>query len=169
MGKIESGALTPNLKKLADKDLELDLLVRTPELPVIVDLAAQIPDLRIVLNHVAHVPIDGNPPDPEWVRGIEAIAQHSNTYMKVSALVEMSREQPAPKDPAYYVPTLDAIWNAFGEDRLVYGSNWPVCERAGEYSTVMQIVTEYFKAKGEEASEKYFWENAKAAYKWVER
>ena len=167
--KIKTDAIASKIEKLADRDLELDLLAGADELPEISTLAARIPDLRIVINHVAHVPIDGRAPDPQWVQGMRAAAKHPHVYCKVSGLVERSQDQPAPDDPAYYVPTLDALWEIFGEDRVIYGSNWPVCERSASYATVYRIVAEYVKAKGEEASEKYFWKNAKAAYKWIQR
>lgn len=157
------------VKKLADRDLEVDLLIRTPELDAAAKLAARIPELRIVLNHIAHVPVNGQTPDPDWVSGIRAIAQHPNVFMKGSAFAEMATDQPAPNEVSYYVPTLDVLWDTFGEDRIIYGSNWPVCERAASYETVFHIVSEYFKNKGPEAIEKYFWKNAKTAYKWIER
>ena len=81
----------------------------------------------------------------------------------------MAQSQPAPDDLAYYTPTLDALWEIFGEDRLIYGSNWPVCERAADYETVQRIAMDYFRAKGGTAVEKAFWRNAMAAYKWIER
>ena len=167
--KIKTDAIASKIEKLADRDLELDLLAGADELPEISALATRIPDLRIVINHVAHVPIDGRAPDPQWVQGMQAAAKHPHVYCKVSGLVERSQDQPAPDDPAYYVPTLDALWEIFGEDRVIYGSNWPVCERSAPYATVHRIVAEYVKDKGEEASEKYFWKNAKAAYKWIQR
>ena len=159
----------PNLQLLAENDLELDLLVGVEELPGVDSLGEQIPQLRIVINHIAHVPIDGKEPDPSWVSEMKKAAQNPNIYCKVSGLVERVGVNPAPKDPEYYVPTLDVLWDAFGEDRLFYGSNWPVCEKAGSYSTVQHIVTEYFKSKGEEATEKYFWKNSKDVYKWLDR
>lgn len=157
------------VKKLADRDLEVDLLIRTPELEATSKLAARIPELRIVLNHIVHVPVTGQSPDPAWVTGIRDIAQHPNIFMKGSAFVEMAHDQPAPNEVSYYVPTLNVLWDAFGEDRIIYGSNWPVCERAAPYATVINIVTEYFKTKGDEAVQKYFWKNAKTAYKWIDR
>ena len=93
-------------------------------------------------------------------------AEHLNVYCKMSGLVESAQESPAPDDVGYYTPTLDILWEAFGEDRLVYESNWPVSERFADYATVQRIVTEYFSTKGQEATEKYFWKNAKAAYNW---
>lgn len=161
--------ILPGLQKLAHKDLQLDLMTNAEELPRQLAIPEQIPDLRIVIDHVAHVEITGNAPDPAWVQGMQNIARHPNVYCKVSGMVERAEQQPAPEDPTYYVPTLDALWNAFGEDRLVYGSNWPVCERAASYATVFNIVAEYFNAKGAEATEKFFSKNARAAYKWIDR
>ena len=162
-------ALIPQIQKLADRDLQLDLMTNGKQLPINAVIAEQIPNLRIVIDHVAHVEVTGEAPDPEWVHGIQAIAKHPNVYCKVSGMVERAAQQPAPDDPAYYVPTLDTLWNAFGEDRLVYGSNWLVCERAAPYETVLSIVTHYIETKGPEAMEKFFLKNAKAAYKWIER
>jgi L-fuconolactonase len=157
------------IKELADRDLEMDLLVNPPEMPTVGAIAKTIPDLRIVVNHVAHVLIDGNAPDPEWVVGLNALAAFPNIYMKVSGFVERSKQQPAPADPEYYKPAFDAMWDTFGEDRLVFGSNWPVCGKAAEYGTVFDIANAYFTDKGPTAREKYFVENGRAAYQWVER
>jgi L-fuconolactonase len=157
------------IKALADRDLEMDLLAQPGDLAAVASVAKAIPDLRIVCNHVAHVVIDGNNPDPEWIAGLNAIAPYPNVYMKVSGFVERAATQPAPSDPEYYKPTFDAMWDALGEDRLVYGSNWPVCERAAPYATVFAIADAFFSDKGETAREKYFVENGRGAYKWVER
>jgi L-fuconolactonase len=83
--------------------------------------------------------------------------------------MEQSVVQPAPAEAAFYRPALDAMWDAFGEDRLIYGSNWPVCERAGSLAQAMQIVKAYWSEKGEVAAEKYFWRNAKSVYRFGKR
>jgi predicted TIM-barrel fold metal-dependent hydrolase len=93
-----------------------------------------------------------------------------NVFCKVSALIEQTEESSkkwgsAPRDTDYYKPTLDHCWECFGEDHLVYGSNWPVAEKGGTYADQFKIVSEYFASKGREASEKYFWKNSKAAYR----
>lgn len=75
----------------------------------------------------------------------------------------------APRDTAYYAPILDHCWENFGEERVVYGSNWPVCEKGGSYANQFQIVREYFAAKGPAASERYFWKNAREVYRWPDR
>jgi L-fuconolactonase len=163
-GDIGSGGFLADMEKLADRDLELDVIMGVEEWDGLCGLARELPELRMVVNHVAHVSIDGNPPDPHWAECMYRAAEFPRIYCKVSALVELSKLKPAPAEVEYYEPTLDVLWDAFGEDRLVYGSNWPVCEVGGDYAAVLGIARAYFEAKGEEAAAKYWWRNARAAY-----
>lgn len=165
---LSEKAFLADVQRLADHDLELDINGGPDMLPDIARLAKAIPTLRIVINHVANVRIDGKTPPVEWVTGMEACAASENVFCKVSALVEGARrdDQTAPEELSYYVPVLDTVWKAFGADRLIYGSNWPVSARYAPYAQVQRIVTEYFQAKGRDAYEKFFWKNALAAYKW---
>ena len=91
--------------------------------------------------------------------------------MKVSALVEQVKgpEGQAPKDVAYYLPILEHLWQCFGPDRLIYGSNWPVSDRGASYDVVFGLVRDYFSSKGRDACESYFWKNSRVAYRWIER
>jgi L-fuconolactonase len=91
--------------------------------------------------------------------------------MKVSGLVEGTgrTDGTAPATSALYRPTLDAIWERFGEERLIFGSNWPVSSRFAPYATVIGIVKDYFHRKGPAATRKYFWDNAARVYKFVRR
>lgn len=166
---VGQGSFLQDMEKLVEKDLELDLLIGKQHFGELFELARRLPELRVVVNHTGQVPIDGELPDPEWVEGIQRLAELPSIFMKVSALLELSKVQPAPADPQYYEPTLEAVWQAFGEDRLIFGSNWPVCERAGELATAFEVVRGFFAGKGEAASEKYFWRNGRVAYRWVER
>lgn len=153
-----------NIEKLAEKELALDLLINPDALRNVPALVEHIPTMRVVINHIAGVRVDGNPPDEAWVSAIQEVARYPNVYCKVSGLAEHTGQTPAPEDVAYYTPTIDVLWKAFGEDRLIYGSNWPVSERFAQYKVVQKIVNDYFSAKGEEVTAKFFWQNAKAAY-----
>ncbi len=163
---VESGRFLRDLEALAKRDLELDVLISNEHFMALDQVAAAIPSLRIVINHIGHVPIDGAAPDPSWVDHVNRVGARDNVYMKVSALMEQSKTYPATEDADFYAPTLEAMWLAFGEDRLIYGSNWPVCERAGSFAAALRIVKDFFAAKGQRATEKYFWKNAQAVYKW---
>jgi predicted TIM-barrel fold metal-dependent hydrolase len=168
---IDNPAFLADLKKLAETDRELDVNGRPDLLPLATKLAEKLPDLRIVINHLANVRIDGDKLDADWLKGIDAAAKHSRVFMKVSALVEGAAQggRTAPTDPAYYRPVLDAMWRAFGDDRVIYGSNWPVSARAASYQVVQTIVQEYVKDRGPEATEKFFRGNAQKAYQWPAR
>ena len=160
-----------DLKLLEDHDLELDVNggPDTPE--TIARLAPLLPSLRIVLNHIGNVRVTVDSPPVEWKTGIQAAAKHQNIYCKISALVEGAARdgQEAPDDLAFYKPYIDVVWNAFGDDRVIYGSNWPVSDMAASYETLQRIVMEYAAEKGVDATRKFCSLNAKQAYKWVER
>ena len=160
------GDFLRDMELLASRDLVLDVLLGTDQFPTLVTLAESLPVLRIVINHIGHVPIHGSAPDEAWVAGIERLSQNDNVYMKVSAVMEQSTQQPAPTEDGFYAPTLEALWQVFGAKRLIYGSNWPVCERAGSFADAFAIVRRFFDGKGSVAAQRYFGENARDVYRW---
>ena len=174
-GPLKAGLDNPeyvaDLQRLSDADLELDVNGGPELLPLVDRLAAKLPDLRIAINHLANVKIDGPQLDESWLAGLTAAARHKQMFLKVSALVEgASRDgKQAPRDPSYYVPVLTAAWNAFGDDRVIYGSNWPVSERFADYATVQKITIDYARSRGATALKQFCIENARRAYKWPER
>lgn len=153
-----------SIEKLAAKALTLDLLINPEALSILPTLVEHTPEMRIVINHIAGARISEEPPDAAWVSAIREVARYPNIYCKVSGLAEHTGQIPAPSDVAYYTPTVDVLWDAFGEDRLIYGSNWPVSERFAPYGVVQKIVNDYFSAKGDAVKAKFFWQNAKIAY-----
>ena len=172
---LQAGLARPrylaDLALLVKHDLELDVNGGPEMLTDVARLARELPGLRIVINHLANVKIDGQAPPAAWRRDLEAAARHKNVFLKVSALVEGTGrlDGTAPREVKFYEPTLDAAWETFGADRLIYGSNWPVSERFASLARVQGIVTDYFTTKGQVALTKFFSRNAQAAYKWVRR
>ncbi len=176
--RVSGASLTDNcaqpqfiagLKILGDMDLTLD--VNGPAiLEPTLKLAAAVPTLRIVIDHCGSCG-DAQKLNPHWKSEMAAIAKQPNVFCKVSALVEMTDSPPgrAPTDPSYYTPVLDHLWQNFGEDRLIFGSNWPVSDKGASYDVLFKIVSEYFSGKGSTSAEKYFWQNSHTAYKWQER
>ena len=161
-----------DLKLLVEHDLELDVNGGPSTPGVIAKLAGKLPALRIVQNHVGNVTITSAPPPKDWQTNIQAAARHKNVYCKISALVEGAarvRKTDVPTDLDFYRPYIDVVWDAFGDDRVIYGSNWPVSERAASYETLQRLVHEYASEKGALAMQKFFALNAKSAYKWVDR
>lgn len=168
---LDQPAFANDLKRLLTHDQALDVNGGPGLLPNVARLAKLLPELRIVIDHAANVANDGKTVNAEWLAGVQAVAKHRHVYCKVSALVEHTgkKDGAAPAALAFYKPLLDALWDAFGADRLLYGSNWPVSERYATYDTVHGLVAEYFRGKGQSALKKFFGENAQAAYKWVKR
>ncbi|MDP1797506.1 MAG: amidohydrolase family protein [Planctomycetaceae bacterium] len=157
-----------DIKKLSDAERELDVNGRPDLLPLVSKLATKLPDLRIVINHLANVRIEGPMLDATWLQELKATARHPNVFLKVSALVEGAAQgnREAPSDPAYYKPVLDTVFEVFGNKRVIYGSNWPVSARFGNYAVVQKIVQTYVDNLGPEIVDRFFFHNAKDAYRW---
>jgi L-fuconolactonase len=163
------GNLVERCKLLVELNLVLDVNGGPDLTADVARLAAEVPKLRIVINHAANLRIDGKEPPPKWIEGMAAAAKHPNVYCKVSALVEQTGKKPAPREVEYYTPVLNTLWKLFGEDRLLFGSNWPVSNGGAPYETVVGIVQDYFTAKGETAATKFFLGNSQTAYGWRPR
>jgi L-fuconolactonase len=168
---LTEARLLDDLKLVADHDLALDLLGGPDMLPDVARLAKAVPQLRLIIDHVANIRIDGKAVEHVWRDGMRAAGEQRHVYCKVSGLVEGTgrTDGTAPGDVAFYRPVLDGIWEAFGAERLVYGSNWPVSERFASCAVVQQIVLDYFHAKGQSALDGVFWRNAQTLYRWVKR
>jgi L-fuconolactonase len=126
-----------------------------------------LPKLRIVVNHMGNPLIDGKEPPEAWRKAVTTGADAgANVYCKLSALMDGTRKQDAaPTDLAFYTPVLDVIWKAFGADRLLYGSNWPVSDLYAKYATVYSLAAKYVEAQGKDAFAKVFGTNAVKAYR----
>jgi len=168
---VDAPEFRTSMKLMSDAGLELDVnLSGGKGLDAVAKLAAEMPDLRIVIDHV------GGSGDPHqltdaWKNGMKAAGAHKNVFCKVSALVEGTKDEygKAPRDTSYYLPVLDHVWQCFGEDRVLYASNWPVSDKGAPYDVVFRIVKEYFTAKGRDACDRFFWKNSQAAYRWTDR
>ena len=163
-----SGDFLADLQRLADAGLALDVVGGPPILANVQRLARQAPQLRIVIDHVPFEP----PADPQLAKQatelLQRLSAQPNVFAKVShVLRRVDGRLVTSLD--HYRSELDWLWRQFGPDRVVYGSDWPVCERVGPYSAVQQVVRQYVAEQGQEAAEKYFWKNSLAAYRWVER
>jgi predicted TIM-barrel fold metal-dependent hydrolase len=158
------------VKALAQADLEMDSANPDPALlKDILRLTDRVPELRIVIDHVPRM---DHPTEAAALRAMVAdlreLGKRRQVYIKVSGVLRRVNGK-VPEDPAFYRDRLDQLWGIFGEDRLVYGSDWPNSDQWGEYPKGLRVVREYFTSKGQTAAEKYFWKNSVAAYKWVKR
>lgn len=158
-----------DLRALANRGLTVDLNAGgIPALDAVATNAGRFPKLRIVLDHAAYVHF-GKPPSRDWILAFERAAASPNVYCKVSRFQEQAGIKPAPTTIDAYRPVLDELWRIFGENRLIFGSNWPLSESAGSLVDAVALMKTYFNEKGGAASRKFFAENSKAVYGWIER
>ncbi|HYM12435.1 MAG TPA: amidohydrolase family protein [Bryobacterales bacterium] len=158
------------LKELAAAGLELDTANASLRLlSDVVRLTDQVPDLRIVIDHLPSM----DPPQEAAARAtyqdaLQELRKRPQVYVKVSEVLRRSGGR-VHYELSFYRSRLDEIWDVFGPDRLLYGSDWPNSDPLGTYSQVLHVVREYFTSKGQEAVEKFFWKNSVAAYRWKKR
>jgi L-fuconolactonase len=159
-----SEELFRDLGVTAEKGKTVDFLAGGYSLKEVAEIARRVPKLRIVINHFGNVRLDGKPLDPAWVEDFRAVAELGNVSCKVSALYGRVEQQPAPKDLEFYRPIMDLAFECFGEDRLIFGSDWPVTKATGDYASVLALTRGYFDGKGPGVGEKLFFRNAERVY-----
>lgn len=108
--------------------LVYDLLVRPPNLPASVKTARAFPAARFVVDHIAKPLIRTGEMEP-WASLMGELAREPNTWCKISGMV--TEADRTAWRPAHFAPYLDHVINVFGIDRVLYGSDWPVCLLAG--------------------------------------
>jgi L-fuconolactonase len=141
------------MEKLVQYNLSYDLLLFPKHLQRAFELVSLFPDQRFVLDHLSKPFIKAGIMDP-WREEIAALASQSNVWCKISGMVtEADHEHWKYED---FIPYLDTVIEAFGTDRIMLGSDWPVCRLAGEYHQVMDIPARYFNDLDPSDMEKIF-------------
>ncbi|QNP74176.1 amidohydrolase family protein [Streptomyces roseirectus] len=134
------------LKAVADAGLVYDLLVLPHQLPSCTRAAAEHDDLVLVLDHLGKPAIASGAHDT-WADDLRALAHHPNTIAKLSGLVT---EAGPDWTTARLRPYVDVALEAFGPDRLMFGSDWPVCTEVASYGQVVETAGELIAAEDRE-------------------
>jgi len=154
-------AFLNGIKALAKYNYVYDILIFPDQLPYSIELVNQFPDQVFVLDHIAKPPIKAGE-IKDWAQHIKLLAQSQNVYCKVSGMVTEADWHNW--QPADFTPYLDAVFNAFGAERVMFGSDWPVCQVAGGYERVLKLVANY-TAQLSAGEQQYFWgQNAIKCY-----
>jgi L-fuconolactonase len=139
-----------------------DLLVLPDQLGYAAELVEAFPTQPFVLDHIAKPLIKAGELEP-WQRDIQALAAHENVLCKISGMVTEADWQHW--QPANFRPYLDVVFQAFGPSRVMFGSDWPVCNVAGGYGRMHELVADYV-AQLSPAEQAGFWgDNAVRFYK----
>lgn len=165
---IEDDVFMKGMRLMVDLDLSLD--VANPSvrlLEAVVKLNERLPDLRIVIDHLPRLePTAAN--QAAYDNVLNDLHHRTNVFVKLSGLIHRISGKIV-KDLAVHRPGLDRLIEVFGDDRILFGSDWPNSDRAAPLEEVVGIAKEYFADKPRELQEKYFWKNSLAAYKWKPR
>lgn len=155
-------AVRLGLKAVRDADLAFDLLIEPQELPAALELGRALPDLRLVIDHVAKPPILSRALEP-WAGSIAAFRGLPNVWCKVSGMVTEAAWGSWCTDDLR--PYADHALETFGPNRLLFGSDWPVCLVAASYGQVLSTAQELFRGLSADERASIFCHSAESAYR----
>jgi predicted TIM-barrel fold metal-dependent hydrolase len=166
--QADNPAFIEGLKLLAQADLVLDTAnPRVDLLQAIVRITDKVPDLRVVVDH-----LPGLEPTPQtqlaYDEAIRELQQRPRVFVKLSAVIHRVNGVVA-MELAPYRDRLTRLVSTFGEDRILFGSDWPNSDGVAPIDKVVRVVREFFQTQPKGVSDKYFWKNSLAAYKWIKR
>jgi len=147
--------------KLSQYGLSYDLLIYPRQFPATLEMVEKFPNQIFVLDHIAK-PSVSEKLDAEWVKNILLLSKHENVFCKISGMVTETKNFEWVKSD--FTPYLASVVSAFGTDRLLYGSDWPVCLLAADYREVLGIIVDYFQNFSTLEKSKIFALNAIKAY-----
>jgi predicted TIM-barrel fold metal-dependent hydrolase len=159
-----------NLKLLAQADLALD--TANPSMNLMqanVLLADAIPDLRIIMDHLPSFD-----PTPDNQQAYEAVvkemAARPNIFVKLTEVYHPRlADGVIVKDYEPLRARLEYLFDAFGEDRVIFGTDYPNSYGVATIPEEVGLMKRFFSTKSREAAEKYFWKNSARVYKWIKR
>lgn len=161
------------IRLLGKKELTFDLCIRPRELRDVVTLATECPDTQFILDHCGNADAKAFQANPqakpahtasEWQRSMEAIAKKPNVACKISGIIEPMSAGWTPEDLA---PIVNHCLDAFGSDRVLFSSNWPVCLLGGSLRQWVDALAKITENRPQSDRTKLWADNAKRIYKLV--
>lgn len=149
------------IHKLGRCDLVYDILIFARQLPATLEMVRHFPRQRFVLNHIGKPNLRRGEMEP-WATQMHELAQHENVWCKLSGMVTEGDWDTWTPEGLH--PWLDVVFDAFGADRLMIGSDWPVCLVAGTYAETMGVVMGYIAGMPEDVQRGVLGENCARAY-----
>ena len=142
--------------------LAYDFLIFPKQLPAAIAVARQFPEQRFVLDHIAKPLVRAGLLKP-WTEDLKELARMPNVFCKISGLVTEANLTSWRKED--FRPYLDTVLQAFGTERVMFGSDWPVCLLAGSYEQVYQLAADYFSQFPVETQDRFFGGTAAEFYR----
>jgi L-fuconolactonase len=149
------------LRVLEEQKVPFDLLFYVKHLRHAATLGEMLPELPMVIDHLAKPHIKDGILD-DWEANFRAAARHQNIYCKLSGMITEAHWQNW--SPADLKPYVDVALDAFGPERLMFGSDWPVCELAGTYQQVFDALSECLESLSQPERDQVFGKTAAKFY-----
>jgi len=159
---IVQAPVLESLQELARRDIPYEMLVRPRHLENVLRVLDEVPDLRVVIDHIAKPDIAGGG-SAGWAEDMAAIAQRLQAYCKLSGMITEADWQNW--EPADLAPYVRHVIDVFGWDRVMFGSDWPVCLLAGDYRQVWRTINEVLRDISDQQRAKVFGANAARFYR----
>jgi L-fuconolactonase len=151
------------LEYVAEADVPFEFLTYPRHLPFVLEVLQSIPRLRAVIDHISKPEIRVGRLEP-WKSWISHLARHSNLFCKLSGVITEADHRHWSVDDLR--PYVEHVIDCFGIDRVMFGSDWPVCLQAGSYDQVIGAFEEILSPRcSEELKRKVFGDNAASFYK----
>lgn len=160
--RLFDSGLKRGLALLKDKRYCLELFIQPDQIVRVIELAMGYPELAFVLDHggkpdIRHRDLDS------WTRSINDLARYPNVYCKLSGFLTLAKWKEWSAGDFY--PYLDVLFDSFGADRLLFGSDWPVITLSGIYVQWVSLLEKYMEGKSIEDRDKVFGGNAVKLYR----
>jgi L-fuconolactonase len=151
-----------NLDYLAEQQVVFEFLTYTRHLPMVLEVLEQVPRLHAVIDHISKPEIKAGRMEP-WQELISKVASHQNVFCKLSGMI--TEADHGTWEPDHLRPYIEHVLKSFGEDRVMFGSDWPVCLLAGSYAEAVNALRTVVSTRlSPEGLAKLFWLNGARFY-----
>jgi L-fuconolactonase len=151
-----------NLDYLAEQQVVFEFLTYTRHLPMVLQVLEKVPRLHAVIDHISKPEIKAGRMEP-WQELISKVVSYQNVYCKLSGMI--TEADHGTWEPDHLRPYIDHVLESFGEDRVMFGSDWPVCLLAGSYAEVVNALRTVVSTRlSPEGLTKLFWRNGARFY-----
>lgn len=166
----EKPGFLDGLKALSKAGLVFESANPDPRLlRAIYEISHHVPELRIVVDHLPHAQAPTEPSlSKEYWANLHALAKNPNVFVKLSEIPVLQGASLV-TDQGFYRAPLDALWEVFGDDHILFGSDWPNSDHVASFDDTLGIVRGYIDEKPAEVQAKYYWKNSARVYRWHPR
>jgi len=167
---IQKPGFMDGLRLLSSAGLVFESANPTPELiQTLADLSEKLPALTIVVDHLPNgaIPVDATSRNI-YLRNLTRLSNCERVFIKLSEILN-KKDGRVVTNLAAYQGLLDELWHIFGEDKVMYGSDWPNSDHLAPYAETITLLQKYLSNKDLQTKEKFFWRNSLRAYRWAPR